>query len=84
LLLLGFMQLMLSLALPQLPFFFTLTSVSLGLGVSILVGLIAGALPAYQASHLPPIEALRAEYLYLRERSILILVKFSVDWSLAG
>ncbi|MFT4994651.1 MAG: putative ABC transport system permease protein [Paraglaciecola sp.] len=61
LLLLGLIQLALSLALPQLPMLFTLTSVSLGLGVSIVVGLVAGAMPAYQASRLPPIEALRAE-----------------------
>jgi len=61
LLLLGLIQLALTLALPQLPMLFTLTSVSLGLGVSIVVGLIAGAMPAYQASRLPPIEALRAE-----------------------
>ncbi len=61
LLLLACIQLALSLALPQLPLLFTFASVSLGLGVSIVVGLLAGATPAYQASRLPPIEALRAE-----------------------
>jgi putative ABC transport system permease protein len=61
LLLLALIQLVLSITLPQLPMLFTLTSVSLGLGVSIFVGLVAGAMPAFQASRLPPIEALRAE-----------------------
>jgi putative ABC transport system permease protein len=61
LVLLAGIQLLLNLFLPQLPYLFTLTSVSLGLGVSIIIGLIAGAMPAYQASRLPPIEALRAE-----------------------
>lgn len=61
LILLAVIQLTLSLFLPQLPMLFTFASVSLGLGVSIAVGLLSGAMPAYQAAQLPPIEALRAE-----------------------
>ncbi|AWL12469.1 Macrolide export ATP-binding/permease protein MacB [Saliniradius amylolyticus] len=47
--------------LPELPTLLTLSSAGLGLSVSLLVGLLSGARPAYMASRLPPIEALRAE-----------------------
>ncbi|MCC2616740.1 ABC transporter permease [Aestuariibacter halophilus] len=54
-------QMVLSLVLPQLPPLLTLSSAGLGLGVSVVIGILAGARPAIQASRLPPIEALRAE-----------------------
>ncbi len=36
-------------------------TIALAIGVSIFVGLLAGAIPAYQASQLSPVEALRSE-----------------------
>lgn len=54
-------QLVVWLLLPALPALFTPASAGLGVGVSILVGLIAGGYPAYRAASMPPVLALRAE-----------------------
>ncbi len=61
LLLVGLLQLLLYLNLPQLPALFSLQSFAVAIAVSLLVGLIAGARPAYVAARLPPIKALRSE-----------------------
>ena len=39
----------------------SMTSVILALSVSVVVGVLAGAVPAYQASKLKPVDALRYE-----------------------
>lgn len=41
--------------------FVSMTSILLALGVSVLVGILAGAVPAYKASKLKPVDALRYE-----------------------
>lgn len=51
----------LSLALPQLPLTIAWPFVGLALGSSILIGLLAGLLPAARAAGLDPLAALRAE-----------------------
>ena len=39
----------------------SLNSVFLGLGVSVFIGIASGVIPAYQASRLKPVDALRYE-----------------------
>ena len=45
----------------QLPVSFSPPFIALALGLSVVIGLVAGILPAMSASHLDPVEALRAE-----------------------
>lgn len=61
LIVLALVQVTLSTFMPQLPALLTLYSASLGIGVSIFIGALAGAEPAFKASRLPPIAALRAQ-----------------------
>ena len=41
------------------PLYIDFGNVMLGCGVSVLIGVIAGFIPAYQASRLDPVEAMR-------------------------
>ena len=59
---LGFLiSLLLNLLMPSLPSKVPLLYVFIGFSVSVAIGLIAGIYPAYKASRLDPIEALRYE-----------------------
>ena len=44
----------------DLKFVLTYTNIAIGLGVSIGIGIISGLIPAYSASRLDPVEAIRA------------------------
>jgi putative ABC transport system permease protein len=52
---------LLNLLMPSLPSRVPLIWVGVGFGVSVAIGLIAGIYPAFKASRLDPIEALRYE-----------------------
>lgn len=59
--LLGILLALLIAALSPLPFAFALWAVFLGLGVTFVIGLVFGTYPAWKASGLDPVEALRYE-----------------------
>jgi len=59
--LLGVLLALLISALSPLPFAFALWAVFLGLGVTFVIGLVFGTYPAWKASGLDPVEALRYE-----------------------
>ncbi len=59
--LLGILLALLISALSPLPFAFALWAVFLGLGVTFVIGLVFGTYPAWKASGLDPVEALRYE-----------------------
>lgn len=45
-----------------MEFILTFTNVLLGLAISVLIGLLSGFIPAYTASQLDPVEAIRSTY----------------------
>lgn len=61
LLLLLMIQLVAWWLMPQMPMLFSLVSIAMAMGISSVIGLLAGIRPAYLASKLPPFVALRAE-----------------------
>ncbi|MBL4657028.1 MAG: ABC transporter permease [Flavobacteriales bacterium] len=44
----------------DMKFFLTFTNIAIGLGASVVIGIISGLVPAYTASQLDPVEAIRA------------------------
>lgn len=61
LILLFLLQLIAWIVMPQMPMLFSVTSITMAMVISSVVGLLAGVRPAYLASQLPPFVALRAE-----------------------
>lgn len=57
----GGLALLIKLAIPALPIHTPIEFVFLALGVAVVIGLIAGVLPAHRAASLEPVDALRAE-----------------------
>jgi len=57
----GSLALLIKIAVPALPIHTPIQFVFLALGVAIVIGLIAGVLPARRAASLEPVEALRTE-----------------------
>jgi putative ABC transport system permease protein len=50
-----------NLTIPDLPSSVSLLWVSIGFGISVSIGLVAGLIPAIKAAYLDPVEALRYE-----------------------
>jgi putative ABC transport system permease protein len=44
----------------EMKFVLTYSNIAIGLGVSVAIGIIAGLVPAFSASRLDPVEAIRA------------------------
>lgn len=61
LVLLFLLQVIAWVVMPQMPMLFSVTSITMAMVISSIVGLLAGVRPAYLASKLPPFVALRAE-----------------------
>ena len=44
----------------DIELYLTMSNVAMGMGISALIGLLAGVVPAYIASRMDPVEAIRS------------------------